>query len=402
MDLRETYPDMCLLGLTATPIYHDEKKQGWLKKLFPQGIIAQVTAEKLMAEKILAQPILEEPITHFIPEFDEGEYKKWIRTYKDLPEEIVTQLAKSQNRNDTIVSTYLKNKERYGKTIIFADRWFQCEYLSEALNKRGVRVDAIYSHNDTDPNRDKAKERPKDKNAKVLDAFRRNDLDVLINVRMLTEGTDVPDVQTVFLTRQTTSRILLTQMVGRALRGPKFGGTDKAYIVAFVDDWKQAINWAGYDQLTDGWADSSVPEPPPPPPLHVISIELVRQLARQMDSGLNIASRPFLTFIPIGWYQVEFETLIKGSDNLETVKRLVLVFQNERQAYQNLIDHLINTDIEEFSSESIDMEPYQGRLIDWQRQFFSQNSDHIGGDFLLNLFHIARHIAQNAEKPLFL
>ena len=41
---------------------------------------------------------------------------------------------------------------------------------------------------------------------------------------MLTEGTDVPDVDTVFLTRQTTSKILLTQMIGRALRGPKFGG----------------------------------------------------------------------------------------------------------------------------------------------------------------------------------
>jgi superfamily II DNA or RNA helicase len=36
-------------------------------------------------------------------------------------------------------------------------------------------------------------------------------LDVLINVRMLTEGADVPSVRTVFLTRQTTSQILLTQ-----------------------------------------------------------------------------------------------------------------------------------------------------------------------------------------------
>ena len=41
---------------------------------------------------------------------------------------------------------------------------------------------------------------------------------MLINVRMLTEGTDVPDLQTVFLTRQTTSQILMTQMVGRAMR----------------------------------------------------------------------------------------------------------------------------------------------------------------------------------------
>ena len=71
---------------------------------------------------------------------------------------------------------------------------------------------------------------------------------------MLTEGTDVPEAQTVFLTRQTTSRILLTQMVGRALRGPRFGGTPDAYIVSFIDDWKQRIHWATYDQLEEGLA----------------------------------------------------------------------------------------------------------------------------------------------------
>ncbi len=98
---------------------------------------------------------------------------------------------------------------------------------------------------------------------------------------MLTEGTDVPDLNTVFLTRQTTSNILLTQMVGRALRGPKFGGTDYAYIVSFVDDWKQAINWAEYDQLGDGAADEDGGERIKRPPLQLISIDLVRRLARR-------------------------------------------------------------------------------------------------------------------------
>jgi superfamily II DNA or RNA helicase len=50
---------------------------------------------------------------------------------------------------------------------------------------------------------------------------------VLINIKILTEGTDIPDVQTVFITRETTSDILLTQMIGRALRGPRMGGQKK-------------------------------------------------------------------------------------------------------------------------------------------------------------------------------
>ena len=88
-------------------------------------------------------------------------------------------------------------------------------------------------------------------NSKTLEKFRNNELDVLVNIRMLTEGTDVPDVDTVFLTRQTTSKILLTQMIGRALRGPKFGGTEEAQIVSFVDNWNHKINWAEWHPLDE-------------------------------------------------------------------------------------------------------------------------------------------------------
>ena len=94
-----------------------------------------------------------------------------------------------------------------------------------------------------------------DSNSKILEKFRNNELEVLVNIRMLTEGTDVPKVNTVFLTRQTTSNILLTQMIGRALRGPKFGGTEEAHIVSFVDNWNQKINWAQWGPLEEKGLD---------------------------------------------------------------------------------------------------------------------------------------------------
>jgi superfamily II DNA or RNA helicase len=320
-DLRLAYPEMCLLGLTATPTYTDERKKGWMLRLFPQKIIYQVSPQKLMADKILAKPILEEPATHFTPDFNEREYQKWMNTYQDLPEDIIDQLARSRDRNAFIAETYVKKKDQYGKTIMFADRWFQCEQLREMLRQRGVQADVIYSHIDDDPGSAEARnKRGKDENAKVLDAFRRSKLDVLINVRMLTEGTDVPDVQSVFLTRQTTNKILLTQMVGRALRGPKFGGTDVAYVVAFIDNWKQVVNWAGYDQLAEGIADETIPEYGKRPPLQLISIELVRQLSRQLDSGMNITPGAFLSLMPIGWYRIEFDALAEGSEDTPRVR----------------------------------------------------------------------------------
>ena len=64
-----------------------------------------------------------------------------------------------------------------------------------------------------------------------------------VNIKMLTKGTDDPDVTLIFIAHQTTSIISMTQMVGRALRGPKFGGKPNAYLVFFQDDWQKAINW---------------------------------------------------------------------------------------------------------------------------------------------------------------
>jgi len=259
-NLRDRCPLMYLMGLTATPTHTEVKKRGWLEKLFPQRLIYQVSPKTLMADGILARPVFEEAQTTFNPDFDEREYEKWVGTNRDLPEDIINTLASSKERNDYIVGCYVSNRKRYGKTIIFVDRWTQCEYLREALRRHSVKADAIYSHVDSNLGNATARNRRTSaENAKVLQDFRDGKLDVLINIRMATEGTDVPDVQTVFLTRQTTSQILLTQMVGRALRGPKFGGTEKAFIVSFIDNWKQRINWAAYDQLAPGLADESIP-----------------------------------------------------------------------------------------------------------------------------------------------
>jgi superfamily II DNA or RNA helicase len=401
--LREKVPDMLLLGLTATPTYSDERRQGWLKKLFPQRILYQVTPNRLMADRVLARPRLEEPRTRLTPEFDEREYERWSSTYRDLPESLITQLAENQQRNDFIVDHYVANRERYRRTLIFADRWFQCDYLRERLRARGVRADVVYSHIDADPGSAEARRRrTSDDNSRVLAAFKRGKLDVLINVRMLTEGTDVPSVQTVFLTRQTTSRVLLTQMVGRALRGPAFGGTEDAYIVSFIDDWKQAINWAEYDQIGDGRADEGQTTYGRRPPLQIISIELVRRLARQMQTGRTMAAESFTTLLPLGWYRLEFQAAIEGSDESEWVRQLVMVFERERDAYERFIEQLVSIDLSMFAEEGVTLAEHKPVLEQWRQQFFSDASEHAGSDLLSDLFHIARHVAQgNGERPQF-
>ena len=404
--IRQHCPRFTLLGLTATPTYSDEQKQGWLKRLFPQGIVAQADVNKLMANGVLARPVPVDVNTAAEPEFNQREYQQWMSgPHGDLPQTIINRLAKNHKRNDSIVAHYVDQQEKYGKTIMFADRWYQCEYLREGLRKRGVRADVMYSHVTTDAGR------TTDDNADVLKRFRNDELDVLINVRMLTEGTDVPEVQTVFLTRQTTSHILLTQMVGRALRGPKFGGTPDAYIVSFIDDWKQLINWATPEELPTGRTSEGTPDYRPRPPLYLVSIELVRNLARQIDSG-NIQRVAYSTLIPIGWYRVEYDTDSATNedpekdrtDDIQHVERLILVFEDQRARFEAFLKKLESDDLDAFESPHVRLSEVDGLLADWRDRLFESADDHIGADPLGDLLALALPLPQNFSlnfmKPL--
>ncbi|MHB0960115.1 MAG: DEAD/DEAH box helicase family protein [Pirellulaceae bacterium] len=409
LSLRERLAKMYLLGLTATPTYSQESKKGWLLTLFPQGIVSQVKPQQLMAAGILAKPILEQPNTTFTPEFDEREYQNWLGTHRDLPEKIITSMALNRDRNLFIANYYAANRERFAKTIVFADRWHQCEQISEFLRTRGIKTGTVYSHVEADPDSVAARNKRKsDDNAIALHKFRNGELDVLLNVRMLAEGTDIPDVKTVFITRSTTSSILLTQMVGRALRGPKFGGTDEAYIVSFVDNWKHLINWADYEQLAEGLADEKVSEYGKRPPLHLISIELVQRLSQQMDSGINMTPGPFVSLLPVGWYRVEYQAEVKASDDqvevkgdLEPVRELVMIFESERECYHKFVEYIARTTTEAFESEGVMLADVENEVSGWRDEFFPECEQHFGTNLLEDLFRIARHTAQNGVVPRF-
>lgn len=402
LGLKKHCQRMRLLGLTATPVYTDERKAGWLKKLFPQDIVFQVKPGELMAEGILARPVVEQCETKFSPEFDEREYEKWVSTFQDLPPDIIEAIASNEARNQYIANTYVENRAKFGKTIIFADRWYQCEAISEALRKRKVKTGTVFSHVDADPGTSDARNRRRaDENTEVIQKFKDGKLDVVLNVRMLTEGTDVPDVQTVFLTRQTTSPVLLTQMVGRALRGPKFGGTDTAHIVFFIDEWEQLINWAGYDQLAGTVVGTDPEDYGKRPPVQFISIELVRKLVRLMDSGENFLPAPYLELLPVGWYRVDYVAQVHEDEAVESVRRLVMVFEAEAKGYDGLIRALGKACPSVFQREDVALGDVADTIASWKATHFADAEKHFGSILDQDIFMVARHIAQNGQPPRF-
>ena len=228
---------MVLLGLTATPTRMNQSELQRLQSIFNinknlankigyRGYVYEVTLKQLLMSGFLAQPRYQSVKTEINGEVEfnltEGD-KLFFEQFGELSERLKDQIAKSSARNKLIVKQYLDNKDIYGKTIVFAVNQMHAETLCNEFKNAGVACDfAVSSRKDAQ---------------QVIRNFKENKFNVLINVQILTEGSDVPDIHTVFLTRETNSESLLMQMIGRGLRGEKAGGTKDAYIVAFHDIW---------------------------------------------------------------------------------------------------------------------------------------------------------------------
>lgn len=395
--IKELVPNSYLLGLTATPMYNDKKRAGFLPQIFDQWIIYQVDNAKLIAQEILANPEYEEMDTGVEVQITDKEYANLVREHRDVDERIITELAENCGRNDYIVQTYINNQEKYGKTIIFADRWYQCEYLQKKLENSGVRVNSVYTYFQRDP-KNREIRRNTTENQKIIREFKDGQYDVLINVRMLTEGADIPDTETIFLTRQTTSPILFTQMVGRGLRGKKAGGGDKknhANIVLFIDDWKRLINWVIRPQ--EG-IDPQKPLNRGYQPIEYISIELIRRLSDQISSGMLFNTEPFLRYLPVGWYIVDFSEAVHIEDKieLERFSEFVVIYNDDLERYTSFISSLQNNIPKIWSHEEMS-DPIRNDILKYANEFFdiSESGDRTRD----NIIKIARHVAQNGNPP---
>lgn len=243
-------PNMVLLGLTATPVRMNEYEQQRLLRLFNvdrniamqkgrHGYVYEVTLKQLLKSGFLAKPHYEKIDTQIIGEIEyecSPEDKSFFERFNELSEKLKDQIARSSVRNELILKRYLDNKERYGKTLIFAVNQMHAETLCTEFKKADISCDYVVSS------------RPESQ--AIIQDYKDNKFQVLINVQMMTEGSDVPDIKTVFLTRETNSDSLLMQMIGRGLRGVKAGGTDIAYIVAFHDTWNTFANWIDPGELS--------------------------------------------------------------------------------------------------------------------------------------------------------
>lgn len=319
-----------LLGLTATPTRTRESERGTLHELFGGRVIHQVEVRALIDRRILASPRPVHVATR--AEVETGvtldDLAHW-ETFNDLSEAWLDRIAHIEDRNAVIVQHYLANRSRYGQTLIFAINVAHAALLTERLRECGVAVDYVASYRP-----DGTSGEPED----VIRRFRDKQLEVLVNVQMVTEGVDVPAIRTVFLARPTSSEILVRQMIGRALRGPAAGGTPEAFLVSFEDHWSQFHDWASpLDLVPDilGAAPSEDRTAAPTPELiEHLPWELIRSVATRLrEQSIEYKADAFEA-VPHGWYVLERE------DEDVSLHEPIAVYAHQRPCWEAFLETL--------------------------------------------------------------
>lgn len=345
-----------LLGLTATPFRTSDKEKGLLGKLFTDDIVYKIDLVSLIKKGILSTPINENCETKIA--VGESVGLKALKSIEDLdiiPNDIAEVIANNANRNKIIVQRYFEHYQTYGQTLVFAlnrTHAFVLKALFEQYGKKhGIKAGVIVSGTQAEFI---GIEISNEENARQIEAYRNGEIQVLINVNILTEGTDLPKTQTVFLTRPTVSAVLMTQMVGRALRGEKAGGTANAYIVSFIDDWNNKIAWVNPESLLNEGDFIDTESNIKKRNMRLISIEKIEEFARIVDETVDtkiLESINFSKRVPVGMYVFSFI----DENNLER-NHQILVYDSTQDSYMELIASLRNIFIE-FSIEEEQIEP---------------------------------------------
>lgn len=215
-----------LLGLTATPDRADTKRlsEGW-------EIVYSMTIQEAIDKGYLL-PLwagVDRP-----PALDLSRVTITRRDY--VPAELETELLRNHIVEHTVAAIHKAHTARKlpfrdeelelcpaeldGGILVYCVTVNQAQLTAAAVADSGLTAAVVYGEMDPDDR------------ALILSEFRAGRIKVLVNVGILTEGTDLPWAQTVILARPTTSWSLFMQIVGRAVR--RHGEQELAFICDLV------------------------------------------------------------------------------------------------------------------------------------------------------------------------
>lgn len=219
--LIDMYPDVPILGLSATAIRYLDSQRDMAHELFDSHIASEMSLGEAIVKGILNPPKYVLSIYSYSKEFNR--YKARVRRVRnkaarDKAEEYLEQLRRAIDKAEGLDAIFHKHMtDSHGKYIVFCANF---DAMREAMDKTYEwfhLVDDkphIYHVYSDDPTTSKSfKEFREDNDSEHLR--------LLFCIDALNEGVHVEDVSGVILLRPTVSPIIYKQQIGRALSASK-------------------------------------------------------------------------------------------------------------------------------------------------------------------------------------
>jgi len=194
--VKEANPECLVAGFTATAARGDKKG---LRPVFT-NVCDHITLRRLVDLGFLVPP---KTYIASLPGIAE-EIKKIRKTSSgeyDMDE--VDTLMNTRATNEAVVREW-EDKAKDRKTIIFCSTIKHAQDVCGSFVRHGVKADCVFGNT---ANR-----------AEILERFDKGDLEVLVNVAVLTEGYDSQPVSCIILLRPCSFKSTMLQMIGRGLR----------------------------------------------------------------------------------------------------------------------------------------------------------------------------------------
>jgi superfamily II DNA or RNA helicase len=241
------HADTALLGLSATPgrTWNDVAADEQLAIFFSRRKVGlsipgfSNPVDFLIKEGYLAR-------TDFRPLFYSGGSRltqadlQKLESSLDVPEAILKKLGENEKRNLAIITKLEELAKRHVRLIVFAASVPHAHLLAIVLQARKHNAVAVTTKTSSLDRARYIEHYKSDQPGTML----------LCNYGVLTTGFDAPRTSCAVIARPTKSLVLYSQMIGRAIRGPRANGNAEAEIVTVVDK-----ELPGFGTVADAFAN---------------------------------------------------------------------------------------------------------------------------------------------------
>jgi len=209
-----------IIGLTATPGRPSPDESAELSHVFSSTLIGLKDSKG---------QLIEDPI-HFLQTNQylatlEYELLETGISVADSNEQLICRnLAQNSTRNSKIVDQIQIAHQSQELTAVFSCTLDHVFALKVMCSKKLIPCEVIVG------------ETPQNERIEILRRFKDRQFFVLLNLDILSTGIDIPKLQKLILTRPIGSPILYSQILGRALRGPKNGGNLSNKVINLKDN----------------------------------------------------------------------------------------------------------------------------------------------------------------------